>query len=209
LTGAGDARTISFMTEPGGLPPGFPPLTVQPVNPAPAAPSKLTGGKMLLIVIAIIGVFVFLVVLLLAPLAIFGVRKYLTNAKMGEGRANVGLLARGIARCAAEVDPATNKPRGLPESSLGVPATLADVKGQKYQSASAEWGDPAFVCAGFQVASPQYFQYRWVKRSLTTGAARGVADLDGDGSADGAFELPVTCSAGRACSIGTLATNDP
>lgn len=197
------------MTQPGGMPPGYPPLTVQPVNPAPAAPSKLSGGKMLLIVLAIIGVFVFLVLAVLAPLAIYGVRKYLTNAKMGEGRTNVSLLGKGIARCAAEVDPATSKPRGLPETSLGVPATLADVKGEKYQSTPAEWGDPAFVCAGFQVAGAQYFQYRWVKRSPTTGAARGIADLDGDGAADGAFELPVTCSASGACSVGTLATNDP
>ncbi len=197
------------MTQPGGSPPGYPPLTVQPVNPAPAAPSKLGGGKMLLIVLAIIGVFALLALLVLVPLAIYGVRKYLVNAKMGEGRANVTLLGKAIARCGSEVDPATNKPRGLPETSLAVPATLADVKGVKYQSAPGEWGDPAFVCAGFQVAGPQYFQYRWVKRSATSGAARGIADLDGDGTADGAFELPVTCSSGGACSAGTLATNDP
>jgi hypothetical protein len=164
---------------------------------------------MLLIVLAIIGAFALLALLVLVPLAMFGVKKYLTNAKMGEGRANVGLLGKAISRCAAEIDPVTNKPRGLPETSLSVPATLADVKGVKYQSAPGEWGDPAFVCAGFQVAGPQYFQYRWVKRSATSGAARAIADLDGDGAADGAFELPVTCTSSGACSVGTLATNDP
>lgn len=204
-----DPRTIVLMTQPGGSPPGYPPLTVQPVNPAPATPSKLTGGKMLLIVFAIIGAFAILVLLIFVPLAMYGVKKYLTNAKMAEGRTHVGSLGKAIARCAAEVDPATNKPRGLPETSLSVPATLADVKGVKYQSAPGEWGDPAFVCAGFQLASPQYFQYRWVKRSATSGAARAVADLDGDGSADGTFELPVTCSSTGACSVGTLATNEP
>ena len=206
---ASDPRTIPLMTQPGGVPPGYPQLTVQPVNPAPAAPSKLSGGKMLVIVLAIVALVAIPLLGIFASLAIYGVKKYLTNAKMGEGRANVTLLGKAIARCAAEVDPATNKPRGLPETSLAVPATLDDVNGVKYRSAPGEWGDPAFVCAGFQVTAPQYFQYRWVKRSATSGAARGIADLDGDGSADGAFELPVTCSPGGACSVGTLATNDP
>ena len=164
---------------------------------------------MLVIVIAIIAMVVLPLLMILAALGIYGVKKYLTSAKMGEGRSNVTLLGKAVARCAAEVDPRTNKTRGLPETSLAVPATLAEVKGVKYQSAPGEWGDPAFVCAGFQLGSPQYFQYRWVKRSATTGAARAIADLDGDGSADGAFELPVTCSSNGACSVGTLATNDP
>ena len=197
------------MTQPGGMPPGYPPLTVQPVTPSPAAPSKLSGGKMALIVIAIVAVVLVPLLGILSALAIYGVRKYLTNAKMSEGQANVVLLAKGIVRCATEIDPATKKPRGLPESSLGVPATLADVKGAKYQSAVGEWGDPAFVCAGFRLVGPQYFQYRWLQRSPTTGSALAIADLDGDGTADGAFEVPVTCSAAGACTLGTLAKNDP
>jgi hypothetical protein len=197
------------MTQPGGMPPGYPPLTVQPVTPSPAAPSKLSGGKMALIVIAIVAVVLLPVLGILSALALYGVKKYLTNAKMGEGQANVVLLAKGIVRCATDIDPATKKARGLPESSLGVPATLADVKGVKYQSTVSEWGDPSFVCAGFRLVGPQYFQYRWLQRSPTAGSALAIADLDGDGTADGAFEVPVTCSAAGACSLGTLAKNDP
>jgi type IV pilus assembly protein PilA len=197
------------MTQPGGQPPGYPPLTVQPVNPAPAAPSKMTGGKMVLIVLAILAVVIVPILGILSALAIYGVRKYLTNAKMGEGQSNVVLLAKGIARCAGEIDSATSKSKGLPETSLAVPGTLADVRGVKYQSAPGEWGDPAFVCSGFRLVGPQYFQYRWLKRSPTTGSVFAVADLDGDGAADGAFEVPVTCSAGGACSAGALAKNDP
>ena len=164
---------------------------------------------MVVIVLAIMGLVVLPILGILSALAIYGVKKYLTNAKMGEGQSNVVLLAKGIARCAGETDSATSKPKGLPESSLAVPATLADVNGRKYQSAPGEWGDPAYVCAGFRLVGPQYFQYRWLKRSATSGSAFAVADLDGDGTADGAFEVPVSCSAGRACSVGTLAKNDP
>jgi type IV pilus assembly protein PilA len=191
------------------MPPGYPALTVQPVTPPAATPSKVSGGKMALIVVAIVLAVLLPLLGILAALAIYGVKKYLTNAKMGEGQANVVLLAKGVVRCATELDPVTKKPRGLPETSLGVPGSLGEVKGAKYQSATGEWGDPAFVCAGFRLVSPQYFQYRWVKRTATTGSALAVADLDGDGTADGAFEVPVTCSGSGACTLGTLAKNDP
>jgi hypothetical protein len=197
------------MTQPGGMPPGYPPLTVQPVTPPAAAPSKLGGGKMLVIVLAVVFAVVVPVIGVLSAFAIYGVKKYVTNAKMNEGQANVSLLAGGIVRCATELDPATKKPRGLPETSLGVPATLAEVKGTKYQSAPAEWGGGAFSCAGFRLLGPQYFQYRWVRRSPTNGSAFAVADLDGDGTADGAFEVPVTCSPGGACTRSQVAKNDP
>src|SRR5687768_18558446 len=106
------------MTQPGGLPPGYPPLTVQPVNPPPAAPSKVGGGKMVFIVLAIIVAVALPLLGIFAALGIYGVRKYLTNAKMGEGQANVMVLAKGVVRCATENDPVLGKPRGLPGTSL-------------------------------------------------------------------------------------------
>jgi hypothetical protein len=197
------------MTQPGGLPPGYPPLSVQHVNPPPAAPSKLGGGKMLVIVLVIIAALAVPLLGVFSALAIYGVKKYLTNAKMGEGQANVAVLAKGIVRCAMEIDPSTNKPRGVPETSLAVPATLGDIKGLKYQSAPGEWSDPAFACAGFRMVTPQYFQYRWEKRGPGGGVAIALGDLDGNGSGDGAFELPVTCSADGFCTLGTLVRHDP
>jgi hypothetical protein len=188
------------MTQPGGPPQH---LVVEPGQPLPATPSKLSGGKMVLIVLAVIAVCGLPVVGVLAAVAIYGVQKYLTSEKSGEAVGNVQRLAAGIARCASEVDPATGQPRGLPPSSASVPSSLAAVSGAKYQSTTTEWGG-AFACAGFHVLGPQYFQYRWELRGLTSGAAVGVADLDGNGTVDATAEQPVTCTATGACSVGAF-----
>jgi hypothetical protein len=193
------------MTQPGGPPQH---LVVEPGQPLPAMPSKLTGGKMVLIVLAIVALCGVPAIGMLSALAIYGVKKYVTNAKGAEAVGNVQRLASGIARCANEVEPGTTRPRGLPESSARVPASLAAVSGTKYQSTSGEWSG-ALACAGFAVTGPQYFQYRWELRSPTHGVATAVADLDGDGSVDNTAEQPVTCTPGGTCTVGAFTKTPP
>jgi type IV pilus assembly protein PilA len=194
------------MTQPGGP---LPPLVVQPGEPLPAAPSKLGGGKMVLIVLAVVAACGVPLLGILAALSIYGVRKYMTNAKSAEATANVQRLAAGIQRCASEADPSTGQPRGLPESSPAVPSSLVAVRGAKYQSSPAEWSGGAYSCAAFRLSGPQYFQYRWELRTATSGAAVGVADLDGDGTIDVSAEQPVTCAAGGACTVGAFTSSKP
>lgn len=186
-----------------------PPLAVPPSPPGavpPATPSKLTGGKLVLIVLAIIGLCAVPLIGILAALSIYGVRKYVINAKLDEASRDVPRLAAGIARCADEPDTAGAK-RGLPESSA-VPASLAPLRGTKYQSSPAEWGG-AFACAGFSRVGPQYFQYQWEKRSPTSGAAIALGDFDADGTAEVRVEQEVTCASGGACTVGPLVKSGP
>jgi hypothetical protein len=194
------------MTQPGGP---LPPLAVQPGEPLPAAPSKLGGGKMVLIVLAIVAACGVPALGVLAALSIYGVRKYVANAKGAEATANVQRLAAGIARCAGEIDAATGQRRGLPESSPAVPSTLTAVRGVKYQSGAAEWSGGAYACSAFRLSGPQYFQYRWELRTPTSGAAVAVADLNGDGTIDATAEQPVTCVAGGACTAGAFTSSQP
>lgn len=117
-----------------------------------------------MIVVAIIG--------LLAALAIYGVRKYMTNSKTAEARQALGTISKS-ARLAYSgehwdttdvLDPggkagAANK---LCPSAAKVPEG-APPKGEKYQSTKGDWDDdPGWSCLKFEMSGPQYFQYEFV-----------------------------------------------
>jgi hypothetical protein len=152
--------------------------------------------------------FVVLVPLLLAglgvgsALAIYGVRKYIMNAKQAEAQAALVAWGDGLVRC-GEHD------GKLPPSTTPVPASLGTLAGKKYQSSAAEWGEPAHSCAGFSMTTPQYFQYAWEQRSDDDGMLHALADLDGDGAAELTLELAVTCTAGKCLRGGVIAAAAP
>ncbi len=140
---------------------------------------------------------------ILSAVSIFGVRKYIVNAKVAEARAMVPKLAEGIAHCASDVT-AQGTPRGLPPSSRSVPSDPSLVAGKKYQSALSDWSDDAFVCAKFTMGGPQYFVYQWRATDPTRGSVLAQADFDADGTPDKEFELSVECQASSPCSVGQV-----
>jgi len=157
----------------------------------------------LMIVVAIVGI--------LAVLAIYGVRKYLANAKTAEARNSLGQMGKDQS---TEFEKESMKgltlaPAGVAGLSRSlctnpgqpVPNLIASVTGQKYQSsqaAGADWNfDQAtagkgFACLNFTMDAPQYYQYTFA--TLTPTAAGGTfkatatGDLNGDGKTS-LFEL--------------------
>ena len=170
-------------------------------GPPPAAPSKLTGGKLVAIILVILGVLALPVIGIVSALAIFGVRKYLIHAKAEQASHELTRLASGIARCATETS--AGAAPGLPDSSPPVPPSLSALSGKPYQSTPSDWTG-AFACAGFSQSRPQSYQYQWLKRSPTSGVATAVTDLDADGVPDITIEQSVTCSLGGSCTLGPL-----
>jgi type IV pilus assembly protein PilA len=150
----------------------------------------------LMIVVAIIGI--------LSVLAVYGVRKYLANAKTTEARSSLGEIGKdqgaeferesmpGAALNPAQV---ASVSRSLCLSATApVPAVATSIKGQKYQSSQApntDWNkDQAtpltgFYCLKFAMDAPQYYMYNFTTTTPTAaggtfvGTARG--DLNGDG----------------------------
>jgi len=119
-----------------------------------------------MIVVAIIGV--------LAALAIYGVRRYLANAKASEAKQAVGNIARSAhAAYEREVMPSQDVNEGnesvqvshaLCLSALSVPAKVP--AGKKYQPNTANGKDfgtgsdsEGWKCLRFRIDQPVYYQY--------------------------------------------------
>jgi type IV pilus assembly protein PilA len=153
----------------------------------------------LMIVVAIIGV--------LAALAIYGVKKYILNAKSGEARNMVGAISKAAVRAfngeqmAGDLLAAKGTTdasfRLCASASAPVPATLASVKAKKYQSDGTEWAPAAdatnvgFKCLKFTIDGAQYYQYNYTSDSTGTVpkfSAIAKGDLDGD-EVPSTFEL--------------------
>ncbi len=115
----------------------------------------------------------------LAALGIYGVRKYISNAKQAEAKNVIGQLAKDVV-----TEWESERPDGKPRSkkklvSYGpVPKTVP--KGAKYQSSDADW--KPFAPIRFSMTVPQYYQYE-IKAAKDGESAEIIArgDLNGDG----------------------------
>ena len=172
----------------------------------------------LMIVVAIIGV--------LAALAIYGVRKYLTNAKTAEARTAVGRIAKDassawdrekMAGAVLSAGGTADNTRSLCGAATNsVPSASTSIQNKKYQSNPAEWntGDSnnGWRCLRFTMDGPQYFMYNYITADASNFTARAQGDLDGDGNLS-TFDLAgaiLNVSGERAVTIApAIAEQDP
>lgn len=157
----------------------------------------------LMIVVAIVGV--------LAALAIYGVGKYVKNAKTTEARAAVSRMAKDATTAYARPKGSGSvmDPGDVSESTVSlcasatnsVPDALTKVASAKYQSAATEWGGSASVgwaCLRFSMTDPQYYMYSYAASGSSAAGdgftATANGDLDGDATAS-TFQLLGTISA--------------
>jgi type IV pilus assembly protein PilA len=164
----------------------------------------------LMIVVAIIGV--------LAVRAVYGVRRYIANAKTAEARATVGQLGKlSVAAyerelgttSVVELGKESDNQRRLCASSGKVPSTGVPAN-KKYQSQNADWnGDQTtgWTCLKFTMDNPQYFQYEYTA-STSDFTAFGRGDLNGD-TVTSTFSLAGLVSNGQARTAPTIAETSP
>jgi type IV pilus assembly protein PilA len=140
----------------------------------------------LMIVVAIIGI--------LAALAIYGVKKYLTNAKTGEAKNNLGRMGKdAVAAYQREAMDATLMPANdatpavhrLCATAAANPTAIP--AGTKAQPSPALWkSDVGWRCLRFSLNDPVYYQYSYtadVSANTFTATATGNLDGDSDSSA--------------------------
>jgi len=156
----------------------------------------------LMIVVAIVGV--------LAALAIYGVRKYVANAKTTEARMALGRMSKDAATAFNRegMDPNVVK---LGETATGsshlcgaatntVPAAAANIQGKKYQSSPEEWkqgdGSSGWACLKFSMADPQYYMYSYTATG-STGATGDKFSCIANGDLNGDTTLSTFTMAGE------------
>lgn len=150
----------------------------------------------LMIVVAIVGV--------LAVLAVYGVRKYIANAKTAEAKNSLGQMGKdAVTAYEGEKMAATVLATGVStgilremcaKSSATVPSAKAGIAGKKYQSAKLDWSNATdvpinagFPCLKFEMTAPQYYMYDYQAPAGALGAetseftATANGDLNGDG----------------------------
>jgi type IV pilus assembly protein PilA len=142
-----------------------------------------------MIVVAIIGV--------LAALAIYGVRKYLSSAKTSEAKNTVGAITRGAAAAYERETTASQVvvegalssaiSNDLCGSATAVPTAVP--KGTKYQPNTAEGSDfetgdtvTGWKCLKFSLTQPIYYQYSYLRGSKITQAPASGAGLQPQGA---------------------------
>jgi type IV pilus assembly protein PilA len=148
----------------------------------------------LMIVVAIIGV--------LAALAIYGVTRYVANAKTTEARTAVARIAKDATTAYARPKTDTSALNAANVLAVGGSAAISNTlcptaakipdavpAGQKVQSDPDAWADdPGWSCLQFAMTDPQMYQYEYTA-SATGFDAMGHGDLDGDGSEYSKFTM--------------------
>jgi type IV pilus assembly protein PilA len=131
----------------------------------------------------------------LAAIGMYALARYGRHAKTSEAQESLTRLAANAAdyfnhsdatQPAGAVPAAVHAMRHFPPSSrVAVPEDPLSVRGQKYQSSTADWNVSPWHDLGFSIVQPQCFQYSFESEGAgPTAKALIVAegDLDGDGT---------------------------
>jgi type IV pilus assembly protein PilA len=161
----------------------------------------------LMIVVAIVGI--------LASLAIYGVRKYIANAKTAEAKNSLGQIGKdsqtafekeSLSGAVMTAATSTSISRAIcASSSASVPAAKGSIQGAKYQSdqgVTADWNIDAtaagastgtlgagFACLKFSMSAPQYYLYTFSGSAAGTPGKSFTAIANGDLNGDGTTSI--------------------
>ncbi len=164
----------------------------------------------LMIVVAIIGI--------LAALAIYGVKRYLTSAKTAEARETLGRIGKDATSAYQResmlgtilaLGGSTSAVHQLCGTATKVPGT--EPAGTKVQSDPDDWGGDqtnGWKCLRFSMNDPQYYSYMYTKASDASFSAVATGNLDNDTDVS-TFTLAGAVEKGEARLAPTIVEDKP
>ena len=112
---------------------------------------------------------------MISALAIYGVRRYIGQAKMAEARSNVAVIAKNLGAYVA-----SKAAKRFPKTAPRTPATIP--AGTKVKPDAKTWSHASWKAIGFQLEEPHYYSYEYeTSRDGKHVTVRAHGDLDGDG----------------------------
>jgi type IV pilus assembly protein PilA len=174
--------------------------------PAGYGPPPKKGFPVWIIVILLIIPVGLVVLLFVAIMGVYGVRKYIANAKTAEARATLAAIGGAAARSYAENGSLCRS------ASSPIPLSPSSVSGMKYMSSASEWTADAatksgFACLGFSMNDAQYFQYSY-DATATGFSAVARGDLNADGKMS-KYELVGKVVGGKLVLAPNIVETDP
>jgi hypothetical protein len=158
---------------------------------------------------------------LISGVAMYALARYVRHSKTAEAVGSLATLAKASAAY-YEASDATQPVGTIPDaahamrhfpppSSHGVPPSLEDVRGKRYQSAAPDWAASPWHELGFSIPQPQCYAYSYASEGAgATAKAQAIArgDLDGDGTV-ATYALPIVPDGAFHAVVGTLSKEDP
>jgi len=151
----------------------------------------------------------------------YALARYVRHSKTAEAIGSLSTLAAQSSAFYDESDatqPAGSTPDNAhamrhfpPSSATSVPPTTDDLRGKKYQSATADWATSPWHELQFSIPQPQYYAYSYASEgsgatAKATATAKG--DLDGDGSL-AVYAIAVSPDPSFHAVVGTVSKEDP
>ncbi len=157
----------------------------------------------------------------LSAVGMYALARYVRHAKTAEAIASLTTL--GAQSAAFYDDSDATQPVGStpdnahamrhfpPSSTASVPPSLDDVRGRRYQSATADWAASPWHELQFSLLQPQYYAYSYVSEgsgatAKATASAKG--DLDSDGTL-ATYSIVVAPDSSFHAVVGAISKEDP
>ena len=116
----------------------------------------------------------------LSAVGIYGVRRYLAQAKLAEAKSTVGAISRDLAAYMEREDARGKRPLRFPASAPATPAQVPS--GAKFRPDASTWSHPTWKALHFEMEMPMYYSYEIItSKDGRAATVRAHGDLNGDG----------------------------